>query len=227
MNYKMLYNDLKNQKRSFSIINTVLLNEKLIQAFPEAKGKLLDIGCGERPYEKYLKPYITRYFGFDINPHKKLDFVSSVDHIAALDKSFDSILCTEVLEHLPTPQIAINEIHRILKPGGVLILSAPQEYWLHEEPHDYYRYTKYGLISLLTKNNMFAIKEVIPIGSGWDILADIFTKMLYLTFIKLPFNSKYLHYFISIIQRVYLKFRKLETNNDHYTMGHVVVAKRI
>ena len=65
------------------------------------------------------------------------------------ENSFDLVCMMEVLEHISTPHLAISEIYRVLKPSGTLIMSTPFLFGIHDAPHDYYRYTKYGLMYLL------------------------------------------------------------------------------
>ncbi len=79
--------------------------------------------------------------------------------------SFDTTLSTQVLEHVPSPGIFLKEAHRVLKPGGHLLLTPPQTNPLHEEPHDYFRYTCYGLRSLMEQAGLYVV-EVRPLGGA-------------------------------------------------------------
>jgi ubiquinone/menaquinone biosynthesis C-methylase UbiE len=74
------------------------------------------------------------------------------------DNSFDTVLCNQVLEHVPEPQHLFCEITRVLKTGGILILTAPHIWELHEVPHDYYRFTPYGLRYLAEKAGLKVVK---------------------------------------------------------------------
>ncbi len=78
-------------------------------------------------------------------------------------QSFDTAVCMQVLEHLPMPQEALIEIHRVLRTGGRQVLSAPQSWALHMEPHDYFRFTPHGLEALLTRAG-FKIEQLRPCG---------------------------------------------------------------
>jgi SAM-dependent methyltransferase len=75
------------------------------------------------------------------------------------DGSYDSALCFEVLEHVPDPRRAMSEIHRILAPRGVALISVPHLSRLHDEPHDYYRFTRHGL-DLLFNEAGFQVLEI-------------------------------------------------------------------
>jgi SAM-dependent methyltransferase len=89
-------------------------------------------------------------------------FASSYDTTLPAD-SADTVLCTFVLEHLERPQDALREMHRILKPNGHMILGAPLFWHLHEEPRDFYRYTKYGLTHLLITAG-FEVVQIEPLA---------------------------------------------------------------
>ena len=114
-----------------------------------ASGILVDIGCGEKPYAAMTREFVSQHIGVDHlnteHARNHIDVFGSA-YDTTLDNAFaDTILCTVVLEHLERPQDAIREMHRILKPGGCVILSAPLFWHLHEEPRDFFRYTSYGL----------------------------------------------------------------------------------
>lgn len=116
-------------------------------------GRLLDIGCGRRPYAS-LFTNITHYVGIDLPSSISIgkdspDVWASGLRLPFASGRFDVILCTQVLEHVPQPEHMIAEALRVLRAGGQLILTAPQTWGLHEEPHDYYRFTRYGLQYLL------------------------------------------------------------------------------
>lgn len=143
----------------FSIINPNL--EKRIKKY--FSGQLIDIGCGEKPYYEMIKPYVHEHIGVDhehtFHDKSNIDFIGSAYNVPAESCSFDCLLCTDVLEHLEEPGNAMQEAYRILKPGGYAIYTVPLFWHLHEEPRDFYRYTKYGLKYLFEKNG-FEIIEI-------------------------------------------------------------------
>ncbi len=156
-----------------------------------AKGVLLDIGCGEKPYYMLTKNYVTEHIGLDHlgSDHDKsqVDIFATAYETGVVGNSINTVLSTAVLEHLERPQDAINEMYRILKPDGHAILSVPFFWHLHEEPRDFYRYTKYGLNHLFVTAG-FEIVEIKPL-SGFVV-----------TF------SQELVYFIGHLQRGLLRY---------------------
>jgi SAM-dependent methyltransferase len=148
------------------------LHEKALKTVfsAHAQGKLIDIGCGAKPYEKLYKPLVTYSLGIDRreSPHglSKVDAVATAYCTPVKDCSFDTVLLTAVLEHIEEPAKALSEMFRILKPGGKVIFSVPLFWHLHEEPHDFFRYTKYGLEYLLRKSG-FRVIELKALSGFW------------------------------------------------------------
>ena len=128
-----------------------------------ATGVLVDIGCGEKPYAALTKGKVTKHVGVDHpdtdHARESIDVFATAYETTLPDASADTVLCTVVLEHLERPQDAVREMYRILKPGGCVILSAPFFWHLHEEPRDFFRYSRYGL-EYLFKTAGFEIVEL-------------------------------------------------------------------
>jgi SAM-dependent methyltransferase len=99
--------------------------------------------------------------------------------------AYDTILCCEVLEHLERPEAALRELHRVLRPTGRLILSVPFLSRLHEEPHDYFRFTEYGLRELFRRSG-FEIMELTPTGGLFSFIGHQFSSLLILPTLHVP-----------------------------------------
>jgi SAM-dependent methyltransferase len=157
-----------------------LLLEAFARVAPRARGRLLDVGCGERPYEALFAPHVSEYVGIEheatfgrthaSKSSKGPDLYYDGRRLPFEDKSFDTVLNVQVLEHTPEPGELVNEMARVLKDDGLLILTAPFDFRLHEQPHDYFRYTPHGLRALCAKAGLEII-EVRPMGSLWSIVA--------------------------------------------------------
>jgi ubiquinone/menaquinone biosynthesis C-methylase UbiE len=130
-------------------------------------GRLLDIGCGAKSKELLLGDLVDDYVGLDhpdsLHNPEKVDVFGTAYDIPEPDSSFDCILCTAVLEHLEEPELALREAYRVLKPGGYGLYTIPMYWHLHEEPRDFFRYTKYG-IAYLTQKAGFEVVEIQPLS---------------------------------------------------------------
>jgi SAM-dependent methyltransferase len=118
-------------------------------------GRLLDIGCGSKWKVDLVGDLVGEYVGLDhegsMHDQSVVDVFGAADAIPQPDASYDSVLCTSVLEHLEEPARALRESRRVLKPGGHAIYTAPLFWHLHEKPRDFFRYTEYGLAHLFTQ----------------------------------------------------------------------------
>jgi SAM-dependent methyltransferase len=119
------------------------------------KGILYDLGAGESPYKDFILRYADEYVAVDwagSYHNTNADIVADLNKPLPIDNNVaDTILCISVIEHLSEPQIMLDESYRILKSGGELILQVPWQWWIHEAPFDFFRYTPYGLDLLLKK----------------------------------------------------------------------------
>lgn len=117
--------------------------------------RLLDAGAGEGRFKDVFAR--QRYVGVDLAigstawDYRDLDTVTDLARLPFADTTFDAVLCIQTLEHVPEPAWVLAELARVLRPGGKLYLSAPQSWHQHQQPHDYYRYTSFGLHYLLEK----------------------------------------------------------------------------
>jgi SAM-dependent methyltransferase len=118
-------------------------------------GEVLDVGCGRKPYRAFVPA--ARYVGLDIDsPVTRALGAADVFYDGRQfpfgDASFDGVLCSQVFEHVFNPEEFLGEIHRVLRPGGQLVLAVPFVWDEHEQPHDFARYSSFGLRALLERN---------------------------------------------------------------------------
>ena len=103
--------------------------------------KILDIGSGGSSYHRYFPNRLT----VDIDPERRPEIIADAHNLPFRAGEFKTVLCTEVLEHVKDPKQVIHEIGRVLDKGGIVILTTRFVYPLHDAPHDYWRFTEYGL----------------------------------------------------------------------------------
>ena len=120
----------------------------LAAAAGRTSGVVLDVGCGNTPYRDLLPGW--KRTGINIAIDDALpDVVGDGLRLPVKDSVAELVLCTQVIEHVQDPFLLVRELSRTLKPGGVLVLSGPMHWPLHEEPHDYWRFTRHGLSRLV------------------------------------------------------------------------------
>lgn len=223
-----MYKPSENDPNNF-LINTIFEKNFLELANKFTNGKLIDIGCGIKPYKDMLSHLVTEHVGVDhhITGHDKsnIDLFGTAYSIPAENDSFDSAICTAVLEHLEEPENAIRECHRVLKPGGYAIYSVPFIWHLHEEPRDFFRYSKYGLEYLFKKAG-FEVIEVRPL-SGFAVTFI----QLHLYIVLGKFNRGFIKKlgivtFYSYLMQRFGLFLNKHDNTKLWTWMYTVVAKK-
>lgn len=155
-----------------------VLERSLRTVAPRARGRLLDVGCGSKPYEAWFRPFVDAYVGVEhaatfsrteAGAHAGPDVIYGGATLPFRDASFDTVLSVQVLEHTPRPAALVAEMSRVLAPGGVLILTAPFQFRVHERPHDYFRYSAYGLRQLCDEAGL-EIFETHAQGGLWSVI---------------------------------------------------------
>jgi SAM-dependent methyltransferase len=153
--------------------------EKVLRNF--ARGVLADIGCGKMPYYGIYHDLVTQVLAIDWpnseHENRHADILCDLNKEIPLPPvSVDTVVCTDVMEHIHNPQNLWNEIARILKPSGTAVISTPFLYWIHEVPHDYHRYTNFSL-SRYAQEAGLTIVSLEAVGGLPHILMDLLCKM--------------------------------------------------
>ena len=243
----------RRRKLSSLVSNEIILAELhalLAREFSDRRnGSMLDLGAGLKPYAVVYEPYFSTCVSVD-HPHSQhaieVDILASADALPIEDASFDFVLCTEVLEHCPDPAAVLAEIRRVLRPGGVVLLTTPFMVALHEMPFDFYRYTpsalelmagnaRLELESIVTRGDYLAVAMSFfqfPITKAWQALSRILRMRL-----SSPWNP-FLFVFVVLPQLLYLAYwrrarrapgglaRRIYRKLDYVTLGYVSVLRR-
>lgn len=189
-------------------------------------GRLIDIGCGIKPYQILLSPYVSEHIGVDqpqtFHAKSNIDLFSTAYEIGIANDAFDCAICTSVLEHLEEPEIALRECFRVIKPGGRVIYSVPFIWHLHEEPRDYYRFSKYGLQYLFEKVG-FEILEIKALSGFWVTFGTMLAYNVSRFNKGLIRHTHLLDMLILMIQGLAYIMEKLD-KPEQWTWGYMVLA---
>ncbi len=255
VNHKGRFSIDKKKKLSSILANEIILHE--LQLFLDkyfcnrSRHRLLDVGAGTRPYWPVYKDYFEECISFDtrFSAHDitSVDLIATANQLPFREKTFDCIICTEVLEHVPNPVAVLSEFSRVLKRGGKVFLTTPFLVALHEMPYDFYRYTPSALRwmssqsnlvveTIVTKGDFFALAMYVlsyPAKKMWDYLSKALGIQLYhplnpLVFFTIIFPQ--MMYFSwwkkavhsqrnSIMSKIYGKL-------DYITLGYVTTLQK-
>ncbi|WP_309499586.1 methyltransferase domain-containing protein [Sulfurovum sp.] len=197
------------------------------------KGDLYDLGCGEAPFKDFFLQFSGSYTGVDWTKtlhNSKADIVSDLNKKIDLDDEVaDTLISISVMEHLCEPQVFLNESYRILKKDGYFILQVPWQWWIHEAPHDYFRYTPYGLKYMFEKAGFQDVKVESTSGffTTWILKMNYFS----LNFIRGPRLMRWLiRGLLQIIwyltQKAAPYLDKLDKNWQAEAQGYFVLARK-
>jgi SAM-dependent methyltransferase len=145
---------LRGVRRSLSAKLTRVTLDRFIARHGTAL-RTLDIGAQNGPYARHFPNRVA----LDIRRGLGVRVISDAQSLGIASGTFPVVLCTEVLEHLPEPQRAIDEMFRVLQPDGTLLLTTRFIFPIHDAPHDYFRFTKYGLRHLLRRFEILELQE--------------------------------------------------------------------
>jgi SAM-dependent methyltransferase len=142
---------------------------------------VVDIGCGEKPYYPLFAGHAATYRGFDVEPGPVVDDVGVAEKLPYEDGAFDVALCTQVLEHADDPSAVVGEIHRVLKPGGLALVSTHGAFVFHPTPppeRDFWRWTHAGLQRLFRASGEWADVRVQANGEYVSCVFYLFCRLL-------------------------------------------------
>lgn len=153
-----------------------------VEAFaPYLSGRLLDVGCGRKPYERYF--HVDEYVGLDLDSERSraagaADYFYDGHRFPFDGETFDAILCNQVLEHVFNPDEFLGEMHRVLRPGGGVVLTIPFVWDEHEQPYDYARYSSFGLRALFERHG-FTIEYQKKVNANVAVIFQLLNAYIY------------------------------------------------
>lgn len=144
---------------------------------------VLDVGSGGSSYDRLFPNRIT----VDIDPDRHPQIVADASNLPFKDGEFKIVICTEMLEHVENPFLVEEELRRVVALGGRLILTTRFVYPLHDTPHDYWRFTKYGLLRLF-KN--WEILEIVSETESFSAIAALLQRISFQSILRFNKISK-------------------------------------
>lgn len=230
---KHISSDHKNRKNHNWLVYNI--GDKFLFKFKDYyRGDLYDLGCGDGSYKNFFLKFVENYIG--------VDWASSIHNVNAnivgdLNKKLPidsevagTVVSLSVMEHLHSPQIMLDEAFRILKEDGYFVLQVPWQWWIHEAPYDYFRYTPYALRLMLTKAGFSSIE--IMATSGFFT-----TWLLKFNYFSLRFINRQFRLLRGILKMIFIPIwfinqilapllDKLDDNWENETQGFYVLAKK-
>ncbi|MDO8954791.1 MAG: class I SAM-dependent methyltransferase [Gammaproteobacteria bacterium] len=211
----------------FYIARKALYSE-VTRQLPRLSGKLLDVGCGQKPYKPYCK--VEAYIGLEIDSitartFSKADFFYDGTLFPFDNNSFDSIISSEVLEHVLEADQFLTELNRVLNIGGLLLITVPFIFCEHEQPHDYRRYTSFGIRAVIEKHGFEIIDQRKTVKNA-GYLMQLLNAYLFFRWMKVN------PYLLIVLNFICIPFTLLGLlgrcfSCEEFYFGNVILARKV
>jgi SAM-dependent methyltransferase len=198
--------------------------QKALQAY--ARGRLLDLGCGKVPlyaaYRNLVDEVVCVDWNQSLHGGKHVDMFCDLNEDLDLEReSFDTVVLSDVLEHIRKPEQLMVRIHGLLRDGGSVVVGVPFFYCLHEEPHDFFRYTRFALRSIAEESG-YEVCYLEEVGGAFDILADIVGKLS----APVPLFQRTFVKSALMLRRLRLTQKLADRTKQRFPLGYLMVARR-
>jgi len=217
-------------------INPFFLTRKELYKYlkklsPDVSGIILDVGCGNKPYQKLF--HYQEYIGIDVaksghdHENSEVDVYYDGKIIPFNDQHFDSIITTQVLEHVFEPEPLFKEMNRVLKDNGILLITVPFIWDEHEQPYDFARYSSFGMQYLIRKSGFRMLKNFKTLNNFSVIfqLANCYFHKV-LTRRKFLINYLFLSIIITLNNFLGLLFSFILPKNNDLYLDNIILAQK-
>jgi SAM-dependent methyltransferase len=212
-----------------------LITQLVAQAYQRhlpnhARGRLVDLGCGTVPLYAAYRPLVSEITCVDWSGNagssQHLDVAHDLNQPLPLDDNrYDTAILSDVLEHIRRPEALLSEVARILAPGGRLLLNVPFFYWLHEQPHDYFRYSEHALRSFIEQAGL-RLLTLEGLGGAPEVLADVVGKHLSQVPLVGSLGARWLQRSAWAVARLPPVARALAPSRQRFPMAYFLVAEK-
>jgi SAM-dependent methyltransferase len=153
--------------------------KRLFEQYMLPDAVVYDVGCGQKPFRDFLEGKVRKHIGVDLADGfytpDEVDLIGTAYNVPAANGIADAVILSQVIEHLESPLLAMQEVHRLLKPEGLVFLSFPFLYPMHAVPRDYLRFTEFYLSDKIADTS-FEVIETLRLGGYWYLMG-IYTAM--------------------------------------------------
>jgi len=185
---------------------------------PYIKGRVLDLGAGTAKYKSILMKRASEYIACDIKKTKDVDVICDVENLIFSPESFDTVVSTQLLEHVNNPYRVIKEIKKVLKIGGNAVITVPFMVPYHPDPYDNFRFSKEGLEKIFKFENFEIIDSGIY-GGFFMVVSEI----VHFSFFN-PYKKKN-NFFMGFIEKIAKFLDKIFSSKSTYANAFIVVKK--
>ena len=230
-NNAKMHDESKKYIRDFSVQRKTAIEyfKRILEREDHTK-VFCDVGIGTNRYEELTRLFHKK-IGIDFVPYSGVNIVADLTKPLPLkDSSVDIVFLTEVLEHIPNPELLISEIYRILKPSGYCLGSVPFLHPIHSAPYDFHRYTNFALDTLFRENNFKDI-EIKNIGTPFEVYKSFHNRFFNVYAMRHPnifirtlfrFSRKLHHLLLGVCSRFY----KSLPEQDDFVLAYYFKAKK-
>ena len=193
-------------------------------------GRVLDVGGKKVQKRGRFRPAgapATSWQYLNIDPVSEPDFLGPADDIPVMDGHFDTVLMSEILEHLAEPEAVLREVHRVLRPGGTVVATIPFLFPVHGDPGDYQRWTPEKLRTAFAEAGL-PPESVSPMGSAAAVVFDLcwITWSAYMQRLPVPLHRFGAAPFLLMKPLFALVDGRLTRVRERITTGYLVVAQK-
>jgi len=203
------------------------LHEQIKRHANFIRGRILDVGAGN--FSRYKELFnFNEYVKMDIRPEKDIDVVGKIEKIPFPDCAFDSVVCTQVLGDVYDLRKAFSELHRVLRPEGVTLVTENLFDSLHDEPNDYWRFTKHSL-RRLAEDAGFKIEVLEHRGGYRSVMAQMRARYW---IERLNANGKWFARLFSFVLKIFGTWARFLDRKDQsragklFTHGYLLIARK-
>lgn len=190
------------------------------------RGKLLDLGCGKVPLYGIYRLFATEIYCVDwensLHKNAYLDIACDINKpLPFPDNYFDTIILSDVLEHIAEPKLLFEEMYRILQVNGKILLNVPFYYPIHEAPYDYFRYTRFALQKFADEAHLKIVK-LTATGGMMTVMVDLTSKLL----VNFPIIGRYMVTILQNITYYILKHKKQTQSSTSFPQMYFVILRK-